>query len=140
MQCSNNLKQMGLAIHNYADAYNGKFPIGSPGGGKHGLFTYMLQYLELNDIFNRCDLTLPTYQGVNDVVRYEVISTYRCPSYAGPDVIRNSTMLPLCSITELPAATREWVAQLPTQTTSCHMPIAAPFLETAFFPGVSNVA
>ena len=91
LQCSNNLKQMGLALHNYADAYSSKFPIGSPGQGLHGLFTYMLPYLELNNVFNECDLNLPTYQGKNLVVRYEVISAYRCPSYGGPNVIEGDT-------------------------------------------------
>ncbi|MEA1949870.1 MAG: DUF1559 domain-containing protein, partial [Planctomycetota bacterium] len=81
MQCGNNLKQMGLAIHNYADAYEGKFPIGSPAPARHGLFSALLPYLEMNDIHDLCAWDLSTFDPANEKVRFEVIPAYHCPSY-----------------------------------------------------------
>ena len=88
MQCANNLKQMGLAIHNYAETYASSFPIGSPGHARHGLFTTMLPYLELDVIHNQCALDRSTFDPLNEHARFEVIPAYRCPSYAGPEVVR----------------------------------------------------
>src|SRR5436190_6970502 len=42
VQCTNNLKQMGLALHNYHDAY-GKFPHENRGPS---IFTSMLPFIE----------------------------------------------------------------------------------------------
>ncbi|MCA9134484.1 MAG: DUF1559 domain-containing protein, partial [Planctomycetales bacterium] len=68
MQCSNNLKQMGLALHNYADSYK-KFPAGrlslgtvAGGAGKfdaltkngHGLVS-ILPYIEQGNLYNKFD-------------------------------------------------------------------------------------
>src|SRR5262245_45044849 len=62
-QCVNNLKQMGLALHNYESA-NGGFPPGGQGTNfmasppattfrdGWGLFPRILQYLEGGNVFN----------------------------------------------------------------------------------------
>src|SRR5438094_9843692 len=62
MKCANNLKQLGLAIHNYHDS-NGKFPPGAVGprpgvagtsGLKHhALGSYLLPYLEQDALFRQ---------------------------------------------------------------------------------------
>ena len=58
VQCTNNLKQWGLALNAYHDA-NGRFPVGnvapderirSPGGGWWGFQSRVLPFLESNDI------------------------------------------------------------------------------------------
>jgi len=58
MQCSNNLKQIGLALHNYASA-NEAFPSGgveSPKGGLgHAWLASILPYLEQGNIYNDFD-------------------------------------------------------------------------------------
>jgi prepilin-type N-terminal cleavage/methylation domain-containing protein len=86
-ECTNNLKQMGVAVQQYITTYGGKtFPPGSPGAKKHGLFTYMLPYMEQGDLFDSIDRTKPTDQIGQQ--RYMSIDTYLCPSYAGLNVVK----------------------------------------------------
>ena len=89
MQCANNLKQMGLAMHNYATANNSHFPPGSPGVWKHGLFTYMLPYLELQTLYDQLDLKCETYNTSNEPHRFDAVSCYVCPSWPYPSVYRD---------------------------------------------------
>ena len=58
MGCSNNLKQMGLALHNYASTWNDAFPAAAVGDGhcRHALFTQMLPYLEMQMVYDQLDL------------------------------------------------------------------------------------
>src|SRR6188508_372278 len=67
VQCRNNLKQFGLALHNYHDQHQ-KFPQGAyaawgPGGGTPGWeahgnspITMLLPYLDLTPLYNRWNL------------------------------------------------------------------------------------
>jgi len=50
LQCTNNLKQLGMATHNYAAQYSGRFPAGTTGPHRHGLFTYILPFIEQDAI------------------------------------------------------------------------------------------
>ncbi len=83
MQCSNNLKQMGLAVHNYMTSNRDMFPYGCRGNGKHGLFTHMLPYLEQKALYDTFDLNGLTETAPN---RNVVIPMYFCPSYPFPKV------------------------------------------------------
>ncbi len=60
--CKNNLKQIGLALHNYHDTF-GLLPpgatIASDGTAHHGWTTRILPYLEASPIYNCLDLNLP---------------------------------------------------------------------------------
>ncbi len=85
-QCSNNLKQMGLALHNYAGSFKDCFPIGSPGGFRHGLFSTMLPYIEQSQIYDELTLDGDTQLEPH---RYTEISTYVCPSWPHEIVYRN---------------------------------------------------
>jgi hypothetical protein len=87
MQCSNNLKQIGLALHNYATAYGEFFPVGSPGDAEHGLFSTMLPFLELGSIHDELDLNGNTFHESHRFTRVEV---YACPSYPHPIVVRDA--------------------------------------------------
>jgi prepilin-type N-terminal cleavage/methylation domain-containing protein len=109
MQCSNNLKQMGLAINNWAGTYNGKLPTGigsfptyvgdircSSGGnanGKAGGFGgplfYLLPFIEQDNLWKGCACAnnanfFDPEQGVIPAaaggVMQVVIKTYLCPS------------------------------------------------------------
>jgi prepilin-type N-terminal cleavage/methylation domain-containing protein/prepilin-type processing-associated H-X9-DG protein len=53
MSCSNNLKQLGLAMHNYHDS-TGKFPYVRSGGGqnRHTWAVLLLPFMEQDNVFN----------------------------------------------------------------------------------------
>ena len=80
LQCANNMKQMGLALHNYAASHNELFPCGQHGTFQHGLFTHMLPYLEQQPLYDQLDLTGKTLTN-KEAHRYDVIACYLCPSW-----------------------------------------------------------
>jgi prepilin-type N-terminal cleavage/methylation domain-containing protein len=85
MQCSNNLKQMALACHNYHDT-SGNFPPGSVSGPCCGSLSYMtwtvaiLPYIEQDNLFKQYNQTLPNEDASNAFVRTQIVKTYLCPS------------------------------------------------------------
>ena len=87
MQCSNNLKQMGLALHNYAGSWNGTFPAAATGNGyaRHALFSQMLPYLEMQMIYDQLNFSGYT---TNEEQRFEVVPAYICPSWPFKSVYR----------------------------------------------------
>lgn len=82
-QCKNNLKQIGLALHNYHDVYN-SFPVGSIGGARHSWALAILPMIDQQNIYNQ--LTLGPVdsgypQGINrDVLNRFVPAFVWCPS------------------------------------------------------------
>ncbi len=96
MQCSNHLKQIGLALHNY-HLTCGAFPAGNvndvagfcPGMEEPGLSTStqygnwllaILPYMEQAPLFDRYDLRFRNEQPANRVVRETPVPTFACPS------------------------------------------------------------
>ena len=88
MQCTNNMKQMALAAHNYASAYQDKFPYGNTGGHKHGLFTFILPFMEMTQIYDELDLDGNT---LDEHHRYTPIPAYSCPSYTSEKLVTKYT-------------------------------------------------
>jgi prepilin-type N-terminal cleavage/methylation domain-containing protein len=90
MQCTNHLKQVGLAVHNYASANKDYLPVGSPNGGgvrgAHGLFTSLLPFLEELAIYQQLNLKGDTFVEAH---RYTLIDTYVCPSWPHEIVYRD---------------------------------------------------
>ena len=87
MQCSNNLKQMGLALHAYHDANNALPPGGTPDPGQGGWgsswMVFILPYIEQNNIYQKFVFT--GVSGWNGNTNYDVVNNikipvYRCPS------------------------------------------------------------
>ena len=84
-QCKNNLKQMGLALHNYHDVYR-KFPIGVAGQIRTGNTTFwqsgILPHIEQANLFQRIDWAKvwndPTSK--NPGICGTFIPMFQCPS------------------------------------------------------------
>jgi prepilin-type N-terminal cleavage/methylation domain-containing protein len=89
-QCSNNLKQMGVALHNYHSAL-GYFPgsyMNYPGEGTGSLFYFILPYMEQNNIYilgnmnvanNAPDAYAAGFSSLATPAA-NTIKTYLCPS------------------------------------------------------------
>ncbi len=91
-QCTNNLKQLALATHNYLDS-NGTFPMGdfyqrgnqNANGGNwirqnFGPFVAITQYYEQGSLYNALNTSLMIYLAENSTVNGLGISTLWCPS------------------------------------------------------------
>lgn len=87
--CKNNLKQIGLALHNYEMAL-GCFPPGyvyaaTPGGNRAGFGwgALVLPYLEQKPLHERFDFRLPIYDPLHQSPSQQHLDVYLCPSDPG---------------------------------------------------------
>jgi len=97
-QCQNNLKQLGIAIHNFADAHE-KFPVGSeskefPASPAYphnfyrwSVLAHLTPYLEQSNAYNSLDLDQPLFAppafdvaAVNREGVRLIVPTFLCPS------------------------------------------------------------
>ncbi len=81
-QCTNNLKQIGLALHNYHDA-NGILPAGVVSGSGQNymaFLVYLLPYVEQTVVYYQLNLSQPYNNAANVAVGLNRIPTFLCPS------------------------------------------------------------
>jgi len=82
-QCKNNLKQIGLALHNYADA-NGTFPpafiADETGKPMHSWRVLILPYLDQAQLYNEYDFSQPWDGPTNSRLITRMPAVYACPS------------------------------------------------------------
>jgi prepilin-type N-terminal cleavage/methylation domain-containing protein len=97
MKCSNNLKQIGLGLHNY-ESRNGEFPPGfgsyvmpddhsSPQGPGWGWSAYILEDLEQDNLRRQIDISKSIMNPAHASVRTTSLSVFLCPSDPGPKTI-----------------------------------------------------
>ncbi len=89
MSCSNNLKQIGLGLHNYESTY-GKLPPGYTSstaslngdnlGPGWGWGAHLLPYIEQDNLFRQINLGLDITHSSHATLRTTVLRPYRCPS------------------------------------------------------------
>lgn len=96
MQCSNNLKQLGLALQNYHDQFKTFPTVVNYGNGKvlpyttayhHTWLTSLLPFFEQGPLYNTIDFTQRAW-GQSFINK--PVPTFRCPSDATYDVIKDS--------------------------------------------------
>jgi hypothetical protein len=83
MSCSNNIKQIGLAMHNYHSTHQSLPPaytVDENGKPLHSWRTLLLPYLEQQALYNQIDLSKPWDDPVNMQVSLTAVPTYSCPS------------------------------------------------------------
>src|SRR5262245_11465639 len=83
--CQNNLKQLGLAVHNYHDANNRLPPAAVGGDGEVSWAVLILPYLEQDGLYKQWNLLLAaTYYRQPPGVVGAQVKTYYCPSRRSP--------------------------------------------------------
>ncbi|QDT93642.1 DUF1559 domain-containing protein [Gimesia algae] len=99
-QCKNNMKQLGLALHNYESAHTVFPPSSTSGLGKgvwdypgtgpndpdvrlHSFASLLLPYLEAANLYNTINFNVSALDPVNQGAASELLEYYKCPSYAG---------------------------------------------------------
>ena len=94
MQCSNNVKQFMLALHNYESAFK-RFPMTGLVDSDFSVQARLLPYMEQNNLNNLLDFSVPAFSGpFNAKVpnpRFidafkQPIATFLCPSDPAPSV------------------------------------------------------
>jgi prepilin-type N-terminal cleavage/methylation domain-containing protein/prepilin-type processing-associated H-X9-DG protein len=110
LKCANNLKNLGVALHNYHGDY-GRFPPGAvgPAPGQpqsaglkhHGLGTYLLPYLEQAALFENYRWDISWFDWPNQPVVTTQLQVWECPS-AEPNRIQDGSLTTVSPPTELP--------------------------------------
>jgi prepilin-type N-terminal cleavage/methylation domain-containing protein len=92
-QCKNNLKQIGLALHNF-EGMRGSLPPGaiwnSSGIAKGSVYVYLTPFLEQKAVYDAYDLTKSnvdgsTFPGTTTLIGSVVLPTLFCPSDSHPE-------------------------------------------------------
>ncbi len=148
--CRNNLKQIGLALHDYHDAY-ASFPpahvVDEKGTPLYSWRVLLLPYLEQKALYSEWDATQAWDSPANRRLSDTVLSVYTCPNStdAGP---YTNYIAPVGSDSVFPGTetiTFDDITDPPHQTimvaemTGEQIPWAAPFDERISFEAVNSV-
>jgi prepilin-type processing-associated H-X9-DG protein len=86
-QCTNNLKQIALALRNYEQTYNSLPPahtVDSAGQPLHSWRTLILPFLEQDALYQTIDLTKPWNDQSNAKALATLVPVFRCPEAVEP--------------------------------------------------------
>lgn len=113
MRCANNLKQIGIGIHNYHNDYK-KLPPGAGHPDRASMLVHILPYMEKDANYNQFRLNINVHSGstpaadaaANAIARTQEIGFYICPSQprdsfntiAGKQMARSNYMANLGSL------------------------------------------
>jgi prepilin-type N-terminal cleavage/methylation domain-containing protein len=94
MQCTNNLKQIGLALHNYHDTH-GRFPLGSTqvatpvGPYRQPFLTALMPFLEQRALYESYNYHLSFQTENNATTRTYRVGVFDCPSDTPQTFVNN---------------------------------------------------
>jgi len=104
MQCSNNMRQIGLGLHGFHDT-NGCLPAAAitsstkppgvkfnvPNNKNHGWAIFIYPYIEQKPAFDQYKFDSNWYDSANTLVREQYVTTFICPSSPTPRRLDSST-------------------------------------------------
>ncbi|MHC5540628.1 DUF1559 family PulG-like putative transporter [Singulisphaera rosea] len=153
VQCVNNLKQLGLALHNYVSS-NDTLPPGdqrkySPSNGKlitNGDFSVhvrLLGYMEQQNLFNAANFSLPILNdtvgvNVNLTIMLTRVNTFLCPSATAPSY--TGTGLAAGPYTSSPVTGNSYFASMGSSLEYDATNTGGPPNGLFYYSGVSNAA
>jgi prepilin-type processing-associated H-X9-DG protein len=82
-QCSNNLKQIAIALHNYHDTFKAfppAYTVDANGKPLHSWRTLILPFVEQQNLYSQIDLNEPWDSPKNQAFNRVVLPVYHCPS------------------------------------------------------------
>jgi prepilin-type N-terminal cleavage/methylation domain-containing protein/prepilin-type processing-associated H-X9-DG protein len=95
MKCANNLKQLGLALHGFADDHDGRFPpvkvsgpvpqVGVYGPTNHGMGVFLLPFIEQQPLYEKYRWELNGGDPGNQAVAAHPLKIFQCPSAPAQD-------------------------------------------------------
>lgn len=101
LRCRNNLKQIGLALHNHHDAL-GHFPAGYTVAGTDNLemggfggFVRLLPYLEQDNLYRDWDFARKWYESPNANLVGTEVKVFYCPSNRSHGVVDMQFLVPI---------------------------------------------
>jgi prepilin-type N-terminal cleavage/methylation domain-containing protein/prepilin-type processing-associated H-X9-DG protein len=118
-QCTNNLKQIGLASHNYASAYK-HLPPGSAnfpasGGSPGSLLTVILPYLEQSNLYNLFDFNSDINNSADNYLgRIQDVNVFLCPADPSTGYLTQVGLAPAGYSTNAPAGRYNYVGNIGT--------------------------
>jgi prepilin-type processing-associated H-X9-DG protein len=86
-QCTNNLKQIALALHSYEELHKALPPaytVDSSGRPLHSWRTLILPFLEQESLYKTIDLSRPWNDPANAKAYHSSLAVFRCPARIGP--------------------------------------------------------
>lgn len=83
LQCANNLRQIGVAVHHYHHDH-GCLPHNEEGWPQYSPFTALLPYLEQDALFRLYQPAVPPFEPINLPVTLRPLKVYLCPSMQVP--------------------------------------------------------
>lgn len=114
MQCSNNLKQIALAMHNYHDVHKcfpPAFTVDEDGNKLHSWRTVILPYMEQSALYEQIRLDEPWDSEHNRQFAETVIPAYQCPS-SGAEGATTNYMVIVGEHTIFPGAEGRSIAKI----------------------------
>ncbi|HEV3084575.1 MAG TPA: DUF1559 domain-containing protein [Gemmataceae bacterium] len=79
MSCQNNLKQIGLALHNYHDSM-GSLPPSRTYPNGISIHSFLLQFIEQDNLCGTMGMMMPYTDPMNDMARTTPVKSFLCPS------------------------------------------------------------
>lgn len=135
MQCQNNLKQLGLALHNFHDV-NNAFPAsgwtmsgpGNPAGKFVGWRPLILPYIDQGNLQKLYDFNSNWWEGTNPVSAAVPVTVFQCPSTPTRAAVTTAIAKPPrpAMIFANPIASTDYEALMGVQPSSInpHLPVA----------------